>query len=57
MSVDKLLKRIVRPDIEVEGSKTLHDYTHGITSDLLTHFAVVFSALVHDMDHRGISNM
>jgi hypothetical protein len=22
----------------------------------LTHFAVVFSALIHDLDHRGVSN-
>lgn len=32
--------------------------TYGIlTSDPLTLFAIVFSALVHDVDHRGISNM
>ena len=65
MSVDKLLKRIVAPDIDVhdggEASRQkialgLHDYTYGITSDPLTHFAVVFSALIHDADHRGVSN-
>jgi hypothetical protein len=28
----------------------------GITSDPLTHFAVVFSALIHDADHKGVSN-
>jgi hypothetical protein len=28
----------------------------GITSDPLTHFAVVFSALIHDVDHVGVSN-
>jgi len=35
----------------------LHDYTHGLTSDPITIFAIVFSALIHDVDHRGISNM
>ncbi len=29
----------------------------GITSDPLTHFAVVFSALIHDTDHKGVSNL
>jgi len=35
----------------------LHDYTHGLTSDPITIFAIVFSALIHDVDHRGIANM
>lgn len=34
----------------------LHDYTHGINSDPITLFAILFSAIVHDVDHRGISN-
>jgi len=33
-----------------------HDYTYGLTSDPITIFAMVFSALIHDADHRGISN-
>ena len=55
MSVDKLLKRIVAPDIEDKG-KHLHDYTHGITSDPITQFGIVISALIHDADHQGIGN-
>jgi len=50
------LGRIKAPDVqEVKGS--LHDHTYGITSDPLTRFAVVFSALIHDVDHMGVSNM
>ena len=58
--------RIVTPDLDddEESGKTgkklaskLHDYTHGITSDPITLFAILFSALVHDIDHRGVSNV
>lgn len=31
-------------------------HTYGITSDPLTQFAVVLSALIHDIDHRGVPN-
>jgi len=56
MSVVKLLSRIVAPsDVEVDG-KSLHDHTYGITSDPLTQFACVFSALIHDADHSGVPN-
>jgi hypothetical protein len=48
MSVVKLLSRIIAPNrIDMIG-KTLHDHTYGITSDPLTQFACVFSALIHD---------
>ena len=85
MSVSKLIKRIVRPDIsnrQLEAviksnmnknrggvldnslrdqqteslASQLHDYTNGLTSDPMTIFAIVFSALIHDVDHQGISN-
>jgi hypothetical protein len=60
MSVVKLLSRIVVPNLSIEeddaNDKTLHDHTYGITSDPLTQFAVVFSALIHDVDHQGVSN-
>lgn len=70
MSVNKLLARIVMPsDLLYEGDEltneqnvktqiasTLHDHTYGITSDPLTQFAVVFSALIHDVDHTGVPN-
>jgi hypothetical protein len=58
MSVVKLLSRIVVPDImeSDDNNSTLHDHTYGITSDPLTQFAVVFSALIHDVDHFGVPN-
>lgn len=59
LSMMKLLKRVVSPEnISYEG-KTIdvandaHNYTYGITSDPLTQFAVVFCALIHDVDHTG----
>jgi class 3 adenylate cyclase len=64
MSVSKLLARIVAPDKlmkqdETEASSmaaSLHDHTYGITSDPLTQFGCVLSALIHDTDHSGVSN-
>jgi len=57
MSVSKLLSRIVAPGIDFSsGTTSLHDHTFGITSDPLTQFAVVFSGLIHDVDHVGIPN-
>lgn len=64
MSVVKLLSRIVAPDhlqfehtdSEKAIAATLHDHTYGITSDPLTQFACAFSAIVHDADHRGVTN-
>jgi hypothetical protein len=58
MSVSKLLSRIVAPEIATENANasTLHDHTYGITSDPLTQFACVYSALIHDCDHSGVPN-
>ena len=55
MSVVKLLNRIVAPDADL-NNQSLHDHTYGITGDPLTRFAVVFSALIHDVDHTGVPN-
>jgi len=66
MSVKKLLKRIVTPELsnadaaQCQNPKSLayhlHACTHGITSDPLTVLAITFSALIHDVDHKGCSN-
>ena len=64
MSVNKLLSRIIAPtDIQFNPkssvgamASTLHDNTYDITSDPLTQFACVFSALIHDVDHTGVPN-
>ncbi|CAB9522084.1 Receptor-type guanylate cyclase gcy [Seminavis robusta] len=58
MSVVKLFSRIIAPDLDKVGENmdSLHDHTYGITSDSLTQFAVVLSALIHDVDHPGIPN-
>ena len=64
MSIMKLMSRIVAPDnvlhdLDPENgnvAENLHDYTYGITSCPLTQFAVLFSAVIHDVDHRGVSN-
>ena len=58
MSVVKLLNRIVAPDLgdKSDNSKMIHDHTYGITSDPLTSFAVILAALLHDVDHQGVTN-
>jgi hypothetical protein len=63
MSANKLLSRIVKPeDVNYHRKSVkaiasdLHDYTYGITSDPLAQFAIMFSTLVHDVDHTGVSN-
>ena len=55
MATDKFLSRIMSPNMDGD-KKTLHEYTHGLTSDPLLVAGIVMSALVHDLDHRGVSN-
>jgi hypothetical protein len=62
MSANKLMRRIVTPIDHVDGSSKpfnsweFHASTFGISTDPLTQFAVVFAALIHDVDHTGLSN-
>ena len=41
---------------EDDLASRLHDFTHGIGTDPLLAFALTISALIHDVDHRGVSN-
>lgn len=66
MAVTKYMSRIMAAsevDVGYDGDRhhsatheALHDHTYGITSDPLTRFACVFSALIHDIDHPGVPN-
>jgi len=68
MSVSKLLSRVVNPDLLSSSSNgdlkgpgamaaEIHNFTHGLISDPLATLALVFVALIHDVNHRGISNL
>ena len=52
MSVRKLLSRINSAESSAENK----EHAFGITSDPLTQFAIVLSALIHDVDHSGVPN-
>ena len=54
MSCIKLLNRIASREESTEDGT---DHTYDICSDPLTSFAIVFSALIHDVDHTGVPNV
>jgi 3'5'-cyclic nucleotide phosphodiesterase len=69
MSATKLMKRIMSPegidwdlegikpkDRRVEIARQVHEVTYGLSSDPLMQFSIVFSALIHDVDHTGLTN-
>ncbi|CAB9519134.1 Receptor-type guanylate cyclase gcy [Seminavis robusta] len=66
MSTTKFLGRIASMEIDLptlQGKDAraavashIHDYTHGILSDPLTLFGIVYSSLIHDCDHAGVGN-
>ncbi|KAG7360898.1 3'5'-cyclic nucleotide phosphodiesterase [Nitzschia inconspicua] len=62
MSASKLTNRIVNPNgIDYKQNSTnvalqIHNSTYGISSDPLLQSAIVFSALIHDCKHTGLTN-
>jgi hypothetical protein len=68
MSASKLFSRIVTEENTLDRmnistrikqkatSHKLGDVNFGITDDPITEFALVFAALIHDVDHPGIAN-
>ena len=62
MVCDRLMKRIMEPSgidrskESISVSQATHEATYGLSSDPLLPFSCVFAALIHDADHRGISN-
>ena len=41
---------------KVANNESASDNSYGISSDPLTQFAVLLSALIHDLDHPGVPN-
>jgi len=69
MSVKKLLGRVVAPELTQEQMNKLadkngeqdvachiHEFTYGINAEPLALLALTFSSIIHDVDHRGVSN-
>jgi hypothetical protein len=54
LEADRLMSRMVSMDGSDEDE--MHNATYGISADPLTHFAVFFGALIHDLGHKGIAN-
>jgi 3'5'-cyclic nucleotide phosphodiesterase len=58
MSTKKLFDRISERQKQTEESSPSAAFKdlNGVTNDPLTQFAIVFAALIHDVDHQGVSN-
>jgi 3'5'-cyclic nucleotide phosphodiesterase len=60
MSTKKLLDRISESLKAVQetspGRNAFFPKLDGITNDPLTQFSIIFAALIHDVDHPGVSN-
>lgn len=62
MGANKFLTRVVDPtqrSVANLGSSSVvqgNSYAYGLNGDPLTQFAIIFSALIHDIDHQGVSN-
>jgi 3'5'-cyclic nucleotide phosphodiesterase len=57
MATKKLLDRVVGCEKDKQNRKSqVIDGSCAILTDPLTQFAIVFAALIHDVDHQGVSN-
>jgi Adenylate and Guanylate cyclase catalytic domain/3'5'-cyclic nucleotide phosphodiesterase len=62
MSASKLLGRLTKrtgagdDERPADSDREIHSATFGISSDPLLQFAIVFAALIHDVDHAGLTN-
>lgn len=56
MSAQKLLQRVISADKNGESGAIQNEHAWIIASDPLTQFAIVFAALIHDVDHTGVPN-
>ena len=56
LSSQKLLKRVISADKNGELGTRHNEHAWIIASDPLTQFAIVFAALIHDVDHTGVPN-
>jgi hypothetical protein len=54
LATDKLMSRMVSMDGLDEDE--MYNATYGISADPLTHFALIFGALIHDLGHKGVAN-
>lgn len=57
MSVSRFLSRLVSPNVgtrDKTSESDLHENTCGLSSDPMMQFAMVFSAVIHDVDHAGV---
>lgn len=41
----------------IDFGRAVHEATYGINSDALMQFAILFAALIHDVDHQGVPNL
>mmetsp|Transcript_26865 Transcript_26865/g.75436 ORF Transcript_26865/g.75436 Transcript_26865/m.75436 type:complete len:1451 (-) Transcript_26865:178-4530(-) len=52
MSLNKMLKKLS----DFDGAVACEDFRRCIASDPFAHFAALFAALIHDVDHPGVPN-
>ena len=55
MSAKKLIQRIIASS-KGYSQEMVYKETFGVGTDPLAQMAIVFSALIHDCDHRGVPN-